>query len=121
MGQEWHPVDAEVARQEDLTWVARFLIGHYHFGSWAPQRVLDSYQPCPLCSEEFTRGHLVMECGPLESMRRGIFSGILDWERVDLIRLARFHSGPLGRFLRGASEIVVEEAELRLWLEWYFV
>ena len=55
-----------------------------------------------------------MECGPLESMRRGIFSGILDWERVDLIRLARFHSGPLGCFLRGASEIVAEVAESRL-------
>ena len=55
-----------------------------------------------------------MECGPLESMRWGIFSGILDWERVDLIRLARFHSGPLGRFLRGASEIVAEVAESRL-------
>ena len=47
-------------------------------------------------------------------MRRGIFLGILDWERVDLIRLARFHSGPLGRFLRGASEIVAGVAESRL-------
>ena len=92
MGQEWHPANAEVARREDLTWVARFLTGHYHFGSWAPQRALDSYQPCPLCSEEFIREHLVMECRPLESMRRGIFSGILDWERVDLIGLAGFHS-----------------------------
>ena len=33
LGQEWHPANAEVVRQEDLTWVARFLIGHYHFGS----------------------------------------------------------------------------------------
>ena len=55
-----------------------------------------------------------MECGPLESMRRGIFFGILDWERIGLIRLARFHSAPLGRFLQGASEIVVEVAESRL-------
>ena len=55
-----------------------------------------------------------MECGSLESMRRGIFSGILDWERVNLIRLARFHSGPLGHFLRGPSEIVAEVAKSRL-------
>ena len=48
-------------------------------------------------------------------MRRGTFSGILDWKRVDLIRLARFHSGPLGRFLRGASEIGAEVIES--WLE----
>ena len=50
-----------------------------------------------------------MECGPLESMRWGIFSGILDWESFDLIRLARFHSGPLGRFLRGARLEVGDE------------
>ena len=55
-----------------------------------------------------------MECGPLESMRRGTFSGILDWEKGDLIRLARFYSAPLGCFLRGASEIVAEVAESRL-------
>ena len=44
----------------------------------------------------------------------GDLSGILDWERVYLIRLARFHSASLGRFLRGASEIIAEVVEPRL-------
>ena len=55
-----------------------------------------------------------MECAPLESMRRGIFFGILDWERIDLMRLANFQSAPLGRFLWGASEIIAEVVEPRL-------
>ena len=57
--------------------------------------------------------HLIMECAPLDSMRRRIFYGILDWERVDLMWLARFQSAPLSCFLRGSSEIVAEVVEFR--------
>ena len=65
--QERYHADAEMGRREDLNWVVRFLIGHYHFGSWALQRILDIYQQYPLCLEESACEHLVVECAQLWS------------------------------------------------------
>ena len=106
VGGGWLPRDALVVRREDWTKVARFLMGHYHLGDWSPSRDSEVDERCPLCLEAFSREHLIWDCERLEAVRRATLGRFSDRERWNLARLIWVGSGPLGRFLRGAHEVV---------------
>ena len=98
-GGGWHPDDADVARQQDLTMVARFLTGHYHLGPWAPIRDPNEFELCPLCGDIYSREHLIFECESLDPVRRDILGPVLGRSTRGLAWLARSACAPLGRFL----------------------
>ena len=106
VGGGWHPDDADVARRQDLTLVARFMTGHYHLGPWAPTRDPDELELCPLCGEIYSREHLILECLFLDPVRRDILGPVLGSREVGLAWLTRSACAPLGRFLRVARDEV---------------
>ena len=106
-GGGWHPDDADVARRQDLTMVARFLTGHYHLGLWAPIRDPDELELCPLCGDIYSREHLIFDCESLVHVRRDILGSVLGRSYGGLAWLARSACAPLGRFLLIARDEVV--------------
>ena len=105
-GGGWYPEDADVARRQDITIVARFLTGHYHLGPWAPTRDPDEYELCPLCGETYSREHLIFDCEALDHVRCDILGSVLGRSPGGLTWLARSACAPLGRFLLCARDEV---------------
>jgi hypothetical protein len=105
-GGGWHPDDADVARRQDLTIVARFLTGHYHLGPWAPTRDPDEFELCPLCGDIYSREHLIFDCESLDHVRRDTLGSVLGRSSRGLAWLARSACAPLGRFLLSARDEV---------------
>ena len=107
IGVAWLPDDADVVRRADLTLVAHFMTGHYHFGDWSPAWDPEEYEICPLCGGEYSRAHIVWECERVAEERRAHLGQILDHKGGDLSWLVRFGCLPLGRFLRVVRDLVM--------------
>ena len=62
-GRAWKPSDAELGGRLDITYVAWFLMAPCHLGTFSVPWGPTEWVPCPLCGEDFSRVHIVWECG----------------------------------------------------------
>ena len=102
----WRPEDADFGGRLDVTYAARFLTSHCHLGAFAVPWDQTEWAPCPLCGDDFSRTHLVWECGGATAERERLLGDrgavrVGDWRW-----LARYRGSRLGRFLRDIVGLV---------------
>ena len=111
VGGGWSSDDAEVALRADVTMVACFVTGHFHFGDWSPSRDPDAWDECPLCGGDFSRSHILWDCETVSEERRALLGDIIMRRGEGFGWIVRHAWTPLGRFLRAVRRLVQTDSE----------